>query len=98
MQWVNYTTLPSRGLCDCKLKSLGGRTISTNSFSAADLESPNNTPPAKPPPDEVALALWLAHLENLAPPEVLPSELRSFHKSAHLSPGQPGVKPAAKAP
>ena len=95
MQLRNYTTLASRGLCDCKQKSLGGRTISTNSFSAADLESPNNTPPAKPPADEVALALWLAHLENLAPPEVFRNELRSFDKSAQLSPGKLGVNAAA---
>src|SRR5260370_22591644 len=60
-------------------------------------ESPNNTPPAKPPADEVALALRLAYPENLAPPEVLRSELRSFDKSAQLSPGKLGVNAAAKA-
>jgi hypothetical protein len=41
--------------------------------------------------------LWLAHLENLAPPEVFRSELRSFDKSAQLSPGKLGVNAAAKA-
>src|SRR5262249_38330143 len=42
-------------------------------------------------------ALRLAHPENLAPPEVLRSELRSFDKSAQLSPGKLGVNAAAKA-
>src|SRR5262245_55797254 len=68
----------------------------TNSFSAADLE-PQQYPLPRPPADEVALALRLAHPENLAPPEVLRSELRSFDKSAQLSPGKLGVNAASKA-